>query len=422
MTDIVFSCQCGKIYHFSARFAGRTTRCLHCKREYIVPAVSEHVECFEAGPRDSSSALSSEHFDDSSSLPQAYSDPPAGGATLGKYEIHEEIGHGGMGRVYSAWDVDLCREVTVKRIRHRYSDNEKIKKRFVQEARITGKLMHPGIVPVYSLDFDVAGQPYYAMRLLEGRTLEQLIKQFYDQRSITTVDLRKLLRHFVDVCDTIAYAHAHFVIHRDLKPSNIMLGGYGETFVLDWGLSKIVHQQNKEVEEDIVLEMHGNDEDMPGMTMDGTRVGTHGYQSPEYLHDGVSRPSDDIFALGVTLYHMLCNKSPYDIPKGQRGVFEMMMTPPKPPHRVNTQIDPQLSAICLCALACDTTQRYPSADRVAADVQNWLDGEPVSVYRMKRHEKIRLFFRSRKAILPSVLIGMGCVFAVGIVLGRWLFH
>jgi serine/threonine protein kinase len=135
-----------------------------------------------------------------------------------------------------------------------------------------------------------------------------------------------------------------------------------------------------------------------------------GFQSPEYLRDGNSRISDDIYALGVTLYFLLSNKLPYKVLR-DRGIFDLLMTPPRPPHWDNTHVSRPLSAICLCALAFDKTKRYSSVSHLAADLQHWLDGNPVSVYRMSLQEKIETWIQKNTVLLGACVaaFGMGIV-------------
>jgi len=333
---------------------------------------------------------------------------------LGKYKILEKIGEGGMGNIFAAWDTELRREVTVKTLNIKGKRHSHFKERFLDEARVTGQLKHPGIIPVHVLDYDDKGSPYYVMQLLEGRTLSQLIKHYHHSKvsAYSPKTLQELLRHFINVCQAIAYAHDRSIVHRDLKPANIMLGGYGETFVLDWGLAKRCNDQADAPppfhEEDSVFSESEN----RGLTVPGVRLGTAGYQSPEYLQHGISQPSDDIYALGVMLYYLLCDRLPHKVAKNQRVVFDT----PVPPHLINPYIDRQMSAVCLCALAQDKKERYRRADRLADDIQRWLDGEMVSVYRMKRREKVTLFLKKNALWFGATL----AAFCAGGVLARLL--
>ncbi|MDR1963635.1 MAG: serine/threonine protein kinase [Planctomycetaceae bacterium] len=450
MSDIVFTCECGKVYKFNRRFAGRTSRCIICKRDYVVPLISEHINQInqinqtvlkEESPEDFTiSSLLPSSTDDSyhdllsnhSSDPSLFSpsvsvsvsskkpSDSAESEQIGKYEIREKIGSGGMGHIFYAWDTQLQRNVTIKTLNKKSRQHEHYKERFINEARITGKLIHSGIIPIYSFDYDTQGEPYYVMRFLEGQTFEQLITQYHNLKgfSHTLEELRRLIRHFIDVCQTIAYAHDHHVVHRDIKPSNIMLSGYGETIVLDWGLAKILTtEKNDEFDPDHFENDLETDEKTIDLTLASGRVGTLGFQSPEYLRDGQSQPSDDIYALGVTLYYLLCNKLPYKLSRDHRGVFDRLMIPPRLPHWDNSHVSRSLSAICLCALSFDKTKRYSSAAHLAADLQCWLDGNAVSVYRMNWKEKIEFLVKKNIPLLGTAL----AAFSFGIILTRLFF-
>jgi serine/threonine protein kinase len=191
-----------------------------------------------------------------------------------------------------------------------------------------------------------------------------------------------------------------------------MLSGYGETIILDWGLAKMLTAENNE-ESDGDQSDNNFDNDLEteektfDLTLAGGRVGTLGFQSPEYLRDGNSRTSDDLYALGVTLYFLLNNKLPYKISRDRCGIFDLLMTLPRPPHWDNPHVSRSLSAICLCSLAFDKTKRYSSVSHLAADLQRWLDGGAVSVYRMNWKEKIELLIQKNALLLGAVVIAFG---------------
>ena len=152
----------------------------------------------------------------------------------------EAAGAGGLGEVFVARDGRLNREVALKLIEGSQADDAQSKARFLLEAEITGGLEHPGIVPVYALGENSDGRLFYAMRLVRGETLKERIRKFHRpaRSHRQPVQFRQLLNHFVRICDIVAYAHSRGVLHRDLKPSNVMLGKFGETLVVDWGLAK----------------------------------------------------------------------------------------------------------------------------------------------------------------------------------------
>jgi eukaryotic-like serine/threonine-protein kinase len=168
------------------------------------------------------------------------------GEPRGRFRVVRLHARGGLGQVYLARDNELGRQVALKEILTDKAANPELRARFVLEAEINGNLEHPGIVPVYGLGTYPDGRPFYAMRFIEGDSLKEAIEQLHrarlagdaaPQQPFDSLELRRLLRRFVDVCNAIAYAHSRGVLHRDLKPSNFMLGKYGETLIIDWGLA-----------------------------------------------------------------------------------------------------------------------------------------------------------------------------------------
>jgi serine/threonine-protein kinase len=169
-----------------------------------------------------------------------------------RFRILRPHARGGLGQISVALDRELDRPVALKEIQDRHDDDPLSRARFLQEAEITGKLEHPGIIPVYGLGHDASGRPFYAMRFIHGDSLKEAIAAFHADvahkrdAGARSLRLRELLRRFTDVCNSVAYAHSRGVLHRDLKPGNIMLGPYGETLLVDWGLAKTVEARPAE--------------------------------------------------------------------------------------------------------------------------------------------------------------------------------
>ncbi|TMQ08989.1 MAG: serine/threonine protein kinase, partial [Deltaproteobacteria bacterium] len=229
----------------------------------------------------------------STGLPPEDDDAPP--IALDGYAIGELLGRGGMGEVVLAHDEHIGREVAIKRMR--WADpGVDAETRFLREAKIQARLQHPGIVPVHELGRDADGRPYFTMKRLAGTTLFQLLGG----------SLRPLLRAFVDVCLAIEFAHEHGVIHRDIKPTNIMLGDFGEVYVLDWGVARVLDEDGSghPSVRDIVT--------MEGETQVGAVMGTPGYMAPEQASDAkrVKKPAD-VFAMGATLYAILAGDGPF---------------------------------------------------------------------------------------------------------------
>ncbi|HEV3083952.1 MAG TPA: serine/threonine-protein kinase, partial [Gemmataceae bacterium] len=263
---------------------------------------------------------SSARVGDRDPLSVTFTQPPPEAPDQGaRFRILRPHAAGGLGQVSVALDQELNREVALKEIKEQHSHDPEARARFLLEAEITGALEHPGIVPVYSLGTYGDGRPFYAMRFIQGDSLKDGIQQFHlsghaGEASGPAPDFhglafRKLLGRFVDVCNAIAYAHSRGVLHRDLKPGNIMLGKYGETLVVDWGLAKpLGSSQPSEEFAERTLRPTGT-----GATPTQGAVGTPAYMSPEQVlgrPDQVG-PASDVYSLGATLYQLLTGQAPY---------------------------------------------------------------------------------------------------------------
>jgi serine/threonine-protein kinase len=318
--------------------------------------------------------------------------PRADSGPHGRFTRLRPHAQGGLGQVSLARDEDLRRAVALKEIRAEWADDPIARRRFFREAEITGQLEHPGIVPVYALGHDPGGRPYYAMRFVHGRTLAEAIADYHARPS--PLAFRDLLRRFGDVCQAIAYAHSQGVIHRDLKPANVMLGEYGETLVLDWGLAKRVGD--------------GPDEEAaaagePGLTQTGQVLGTPPYLAPEQAAgapDAVGPPAD-VYALGVILYEMLSGRSPYDGTNAVELLAQMRAGPPRPLSQVGRGVPRALEAVCLKAMAQQPAERYPTATALAREVERWLADEPVEACREPWLTRLRRWARRHRPLVAG---------------------
>ena len=337
---------------------------------------------------------------------------------------------GGLGRVHLARDGQLGRTVALKEIRPERADDPRVRRRFLTEAEITGQLEHPGVVPIYALECDGAGRPVYAMRFIRGRTLGDAIAGHH--RRPTDLGLRELLQRFISVCQTVAYAHSKGVIHRDLKPSNVMLGDYGETLVVDWGLAKrlddpetafevgpaelTVHADAPPVRSpQTLIVTPGGAGQSAQLTAAGTVMGTPAYMAPEQARGEPLTPAADIYALGAVLFTLLTGKVPH---QGTTAVEVLRKvaageTPTVAGgHRA-------LNAISFNAMARDPHARYATAAELARDVERWLADEPVSACREPWLARTGRWVRRRKTLVAS--FGVAAVFltAAGVGAAWW---
>jgi serine/threonine protein kinase len=367
-----------------------------------------------------------------------------------RLEVRRPLAAGGMGVVSEAFDRALQRPVALKEILPAGADDGAYRQRFLTEAQLTGRLEHPGIIPVYSRGSHPDGRPYYTMRLISGEetgTLQQALRQFHDAPPPDPAERdrawRNLVRRVIAVCQTMAYAHRQGVLHRDLKPANVLLGPYGETLVVDWGLAKdlragpradeagtIVAQRMSTgwstnsagssplpteraaglatpAPHTTVVQPVGGDAERPATA----GLGTWGHASPEQLlgEPAAADPTSDIYSLGTILYAVLTGQSPFPtavssdpaemLRKVRAGEFP-------PPRELNPAVDPALEAICLKAMALVPAARYPSALALAEDLERHLADEAVSAWREPWWVRARRWGVRHRTLVSTLGVGL----------------
>ncbi|MDM4015691.1 protein kinase domain-containing protein [Roseiconus lacunae] len=341
-----------------------------------------------------------------------------------RFRAAGELGRGGWGIVQRARDQVLDREVAIKRIIGDNAD-EDLREQFLHEAKITGRLQHPGVVPVHELAQSDGGDVFYVMKLLDGETFRTQIRRHHQQyhsigkrnAEALSETIKPLLERFIDICNTVAYAHQQGILHRDLKPANVMIGEFGETIVLDWGLAKTVDEIDHEGGVTLRYGLGDGTSDSTQSTSrrrserNGVVIGTPAYMSPEQANGQTSALDhrSDVFSLGVILYEIVSGQHPHAglktdaiLHRARDGEYESLKA--RQPHA-----SVALVAIVNKAMALAPRDRYDSALDLADDVRHWMLGEPVSVHPgtlsdrcsrwIKRHRTLATGLASSAAIL-----------------------
>jgi len=330
---------------------------------------------------------------------------------LGRYPVTGHLGAGGMGEVLQVTDTDLGRELAAKVILGR-SDPGTLAK-FIREAQVTGQLEHPNIVPLYELGMTADQQIYFTMKRVEGRTLEQVLDSAAGR-------LIPLLQILVKVCDALDFAHSRDVIHRDLKPANIMVGRFGEVQVMDWGLAKVLGQEDPAaeglaltVDTGRFAEMARNGDSEPAMTLDGTVCGTPQYMPPEQARGEIDKldARSDVYAIGAILYQMLADKPPYDGDNAWSILRQVIEAPPRAPSAVapGREIPWELEALVSKAMAPSREARYQNVNHLKRDIEAWLDGRVLGAAQYSTWQVAKKWAARNK---PAVVAAVGVALAV----------
>ena len=319
-----------------------------------------------------------------------------------RYTIGAEIARGGMGRVVEATDAVLGRTVALKEALAR--DPEALR-RFERETAITARLEHPSIVPVHDAGISPGGAPFYVMRKISGRPLEELVG-----RSEALADRLALVPHIVAASHAVAHAHERGIVHRDIKPSNILVGDLGETIVIDWGLAKTIGEaEDARATGAPVIEVDSL------RTRAGIVFGTPGFMAPEQL---IGSPADercDVYALGATLYHLLVRRPPHHAATADAMMRAAAAGAPQPLAELERGVPSELITIVDKALAYKARDRYQNARELAADLQRFLTGQLVASHRYSRRERLVRFVRKNR-----FSVGVTVAATLALAIGGWL--
>ena len=315
------------------------------------------------------------------------------------FEIIDIYESGGIGKVWRAYERRLNRIIAVKKLRKDISDNQSVQQRFIREARITGQLSHPGIVPVYQF-LEQGKQSCYSMPLLSGTTLTNKIVAYHQdrlQKEERFSDFVRLLESFVSICNTVAYAHSKDVIHRDLKSDNVMLGEFGEVTVLDWGLAKSLEDDAEEIESVDVGTLSGSS----SSTIEGQRLGTPSFMSPEQASGHLNRVGkhSDIYCLAGILYEILTGHPPFAKQDIESTISAVIYEAVERPSKRNPHSPAELEDICLAGLSKEASQRPRSAKVIGKKVRDWLSDQA----ERKRNEQERQRFFAMSVDMLAIL-------------------
>lgn len=401
------------------------------------PSVVERLSLAVGAPVDPEVALEGEGPSGASASSESTSGKSSGvvgrlrsrPALSSRYRLEGEIARGGMGAILEVWDEDLRRRLAMKvalakgegaRVSNAAEDlDPRLLSRFLEEAQVTGQLEHPGIVPVHELGIDDNGVVFFTMQLVQGRDLDKVFRLVPDGAEGWSVT--RALGVLMKVCEAMAFAHSKGVVHRDLKPANVMVGNFGEVYVMDWGLVRIQGRadrhdlrvtSNEGVETDQRTDAGGGESDAL-YTMDGDVLGTPAYMSPEQARGEIEHldARSDVYSLGAMLYHLLSGVAPYDRKgapslRAHETLSALYAGPPPSLAGLASDAPAELVAIAEKAMEREAADRYPDMHGLAEDLRAYLENRVVQAYQTGAVAEARKWVRRNRPLAASLAGGL----------------
>ncbi|HEY4175402.1 MAG TPA: protein kinase [Kofleriaceae bacterium] len=336
------------------------------------------------------------------------------------YATHDEIARGGMGRIVAATDQRLRRPVAIKEL---IEPSEDQLGRFQREAMITARLQHPGIVPVYEAGAWPSGEPFFAMKLVSGKPLDKVIAA-----AGTLEERLALLPRVAAAADAMAYAHSERVIHRDLKPANVLIGDFGETVVIDWGLAKDLDATDGIESVERVLRASASEkkrrptETNATLTVAGAVMGTPAYMAPEQARGETVDERADVFALGAMLYHLLVGKPPYDARTATDVIAAAAIGKVIPLEKREPGAPADLVAIVHRAMEQEPRRRYANAGEIADELRRFMTGQLVQSHHYTARQRVARFVRKHQAAVTIASLSVTAFAVFGTLAVKQIIH
>ncbi|TET31366.1 MAG: tetratricopeptide repeat protein [Planctomycetota bacterium] len=419
LNTIIICPKCLKKYDITKLRNGQKIRCSGCKETIPIRKNVEYSDAELIASRLIASDVSIDS-DAKDSLEEEFNPDFGEDEALPKtrYVIHEEVARGGMGRILSVLDPSLDREVAMKVLLAFGKVTKKQVQRFITEAKVTGRLEHPNIVPVHELGLDPSGGAYFTMKMVRGRSLADILRGLRRKKTkaIKEFTTARLLNIFVSICDAVAFAHSRDVIHRDLKPENIMVGDYGEVLVMDWGLAKILGEDDVH-RESVALSKEATKGRLK--TLDGTVMGTPAFMSPEQARGHLDKMDQrsDVYSLGAILYEILTLQTPYTGNSALEIIEQVKRkTPASPEQRAPARnISRELSEVAMKCLARKRSERYKDVRALKSEIEAYMAGRVLKEVEYNIIEVAWKWIKRNKAIVGGATAAIVAL-TLGIVL------